>query len=62
MNRRIEKRLRCEWSLLCEPVDRLTTCDCCGLKYCAECAAEPDEGGNDCPNENEDCNLCPARG
>lgn len=53
------ERDRCE---LCGRVARLTRCECCGLWYCGTCAAEPDEGGHDCPNEDEDCNLCPARG
>ena len=45
---------RCD---LCGRVARLSTCDCCGLVYCATCAAEPDEAGMDCPDE--DCNLHP---
>jgi hypothetical protein len=47
-------RDRCD---LCGRVARLSTCDCCGLVYCATCAAEPDEAGMDCPDE--DCNLHP---
>ena len=45
---------RCD---LCGRVCRLTICECCGLTYCATCAAEPDEAGMDCPDE--DCNLHP---
>ena len=50
-------RDRCD---LCGRVARLSTCDCCGLVYCATCAAEPDEAGMDCPDE--DCNLHPLGG
>lgn len=44
---------------VCGKHSRLTHCDCCAIAYCRKCAATPDEGGNDCPND--DCNLAPCR-
>ena len=46
---------RCD---ICGNHAKLTYCDCCALAYCHKCAEKPDEGGNDCPNE--DCNLYPV--
>jgi len=32
-------------------------CDCCGMKYCRRCQANPDAQGFNCPDRT--CNLYP---